>query len=219
MNPKASAKYHAIWKFHLPRRKLIGMSRINLSLLGISVIVVSLAGARSSSRTVETAATTWSRAAVQELYGAPVSEVYRTPQNLRVTASFASNGNLCRAAVAPDSDSGISDAQLKPVLDQLVPEKVRGEFKMGTFLDVTCLKLAKPENAGSRSTHRPELVIDPCKECSGVSDAYEHVNITKYGNTNEYTSVLIAFRQAECKELDGSSDKSPKSCCSTGGPD
>src|SRR5207237_37588 len=137
-------------------------------------------------------------------YGNPVSEVYRTSRNLTVTASFASNGNLCRAHIESDVDGGITDTQLNAVLDELAPKDVRGEFKLGTFLNVTCLKLLKPENATSNSSGKSamELAVDPCAECSGVSEDYERVDITKYGNTNQYSSAWITFHRPECKGLD-----------------
>ena len=140
------------------------------------------------------------RDTIQRLYGSPVSEIYRASHELKITASFASSGNLCRAHITSDADAGITDKQLNAALDELVPEDVRGKYKLGTFLDVTCLKLLKPENSLSNS--RGELVVDPCSECSGVSEDYERVNITKYGNTNQYSSVQITFQRPECKELD-----------------
>jgi hypothetical protein len=97
-------------------------------------------------------------------------------------------------------DTGITDEELDTVLNQLAPEDVRGKHKMSTFLDGTCLKLQKPESSTSRG--KPEVVVDPCAECSGVSDDYEKAKITKYGNTNEYGSVWISFKRPECKKLE-----------------
>lgn len=144
------------------------------------------------------------RDTVQRLYGRPVSEVYRTPQGLSVTASFASTGHLCRAHIRSDDASGITDEQLNAALEKLVPEGVRGKHKMSTFLDGTCLKARKAENSTSDSGGKPamEVTADPCAECSGVSQDYEQANITRYGNTNEYTSVWVTFHMPECKELD-----------------
>lgn len=117
-----------------------------------------------------------------------------------VTASFAAVGTLCRAHLQSDVGSGITDAELDPVLNELAPDDVRGEHKMSTFLDVTCVKVQKPEN--SNSSGKPELALDPCAECSGVSDDYERAKITRFGNTNEYSSVWISFDRPECKDLD-----------------
>jgi hypothetical protein len=163
-------------------------------------VILFLAVVQSSSSKLETPVTTKNRDTVQKLYGRPVSEVYRTSQNLTIKASFASNGNLCRAHIASEVDSGITDTQLSAVLDELAPEDIRGKYKLGTFLNITCLKFQKPENSPSSSSG--ELVVDPCSECSGVSEDYERVNITKYGNTNQYSSVHITFQRPECKALD-----------------
>jgi hypothetical protein len=141
---------------------------------------------------------------VERLYGTPVSEVYRTSQNLMISASFASNGNLCRAHIHSGVGGEITDKQLNAVLDELAPKEVRGEPKMDTFLNGTCIKLVEPKNSTSNSGGKPapEFVEDPCAECHGVSEDYEQVTITKYGNTNQYSSAWITFRRPECKESD-----------------
>jgi hypothetical protein len=171
---------------------------------GIAAFVIFLAAVLSSSSKAGTPARIQSRDAVEKLYGDPVSEVYQTSQNLTITASFGSDGNLCRARFKPDGGGEITDTELNAVLDELVPEDVRGVFRMSTFLDGTCLKLLKPEDSTPSEDGIPamKLAVDPCAECSGVSNDYERVNITRYGNTNEYTSVRITFHRPECKELD-----------------
>ena len=171
---------------------------------GMSALVVFLAVVQSSSSKPETPARIQNRDTVAGLYGHPVSEVYQTPRNLTITASFASNGNLCRAHIASDAGGEITDTQLNGILDELAPKDVRGEYKIGTFLNGTCLKLVKPENSKSHASRKSamELVVDPCAECSGVSEDYERVSITKYGNTNQYSSAWIIFHRPECKGLD-----------------
>jgi hypothetical protein len=160
-------------------------------------------GAPSSSSRSGARSTIQNRGTVQRLYGSPVSEVYRTPQDLNITASFASNGNLCRAHIQSDTASGITDGQLNAVLEKLAPESVLGKHKMSTFLNIICLKHEKTGNSTSDSGEKTAMdVADPCAECSGVSDDYEQANITRYGNTNEYSSVWITLRKPECKESD-----------------
>jgi len=189
-----------MWKFHQLQRKLLRMRLISF---GMAAFIVFLAAEQSSSPKFGTPAKIQKRDTVEKLYGNPVSEVYRVPQNLTITASFASTGNLCQAHIESDDEFGITDMQLNGVLDELAPEEVRGKHKLSTFLDGTCLKLLPPENSTSNSSGKPaEVAVDPCAECSGVSDDYERATITKYGNTNQYTSVRIAFRQPECKGLD-----------------
>jgi len=174
-------------------------------LFGIFAFVALLVVVPSRSSQSGTDAAIQNRDTVQRLYGRPVSEVYRTPQGLNVTASFASTGHLCRAHIRSDDTSGITDAQLNAVLEALAPKSVRGKYKMGTFLNITCLKARKGENSTLDSGGKPavEATVDPCAECSGVSEDYEHTNITRYGNANEYSSVWVIFHMPECKELDG----------------
>jgi hypothetical protein len=171
---------------------------------GISASILFLAAVQSSSSKAGTPARIQNRDTVERLYGNPVSEVYTTSQNLTITASFASDGNLCRAHIKSGVDDTITDAQLNAALDELAPKDVRGEFKIATFLDGTCLKLQKPEMSMSSPNGKPvmDLAVDACAECSGVSDDYEQATITKYGNTNQYSSVWISFHRAECKALE-----------------
>jgi hypothetical protein len=168
---------------------------------GTPALIVFLAVVQSSSSKAGTPARIQNRGTVERLYGDPVSEVYRTSHNLKITASFASGGNLCHADISSGEGDGITDAQLDAVLDKLTPKDVLGKHKLSTFLDVTCLK---PDSSTSNSSGKPatEFAEDPCAQCSGVSDDYERANITKYGNTNQYTSVQITFRRPECKGLD-----------------
>ena len=169
----------------------------------ISAFLLFLTEVQSGSSKLETLPVIKNREMVQRFYGSPVSEVYRTSQNLTITASFASNATLCRAHIGSNANAGITDTQLNAVLDELAPKNIRGEFKRGTFLNVTCLKVMKSENSSPDSSGKPpmEVTVDPCMECSGVSDDYERVNITRYGNTNQYSSVNLTFRQPECEGL------------------
>jgi hypothetical protein len=166
----------------------------------MSAILVFLAGGELSFLKLGATASNPNRDTVQKLYGSPVSEVFRSSQGVMINASFAPSGNLCGAHITSDANAGITDVQLNAVLNELVPEDVRGKYKLGTFLDITCIKLLKPENSPTNSSG--QLVVDPCAECSGVSEDYERVNITRYGNTNQYSSVQITFHRPECKRLD-----------------
>jgi hypothetical protein len=180
------------------QRKLLRM-RLLIS-FGMFICVPCLALAQSSSSEPAVPFKIQSRSTIQKLYGNPVSEVYRTPQHLTVTASFASGGNLCRAYIQYEGGGEITEGELAAILKELAPDNVRGKHTLSTFLDVTCIKLQKPANL--TSSGKPEVIVDPCAECSGVSDDYERTNITKYGNTNEYSSVRVNFIRPECKGLD-----------------
>ena len=161
-----------------------------VGLPGLFLLIAFLPTTRSNSSKPEASATVQNRETVHRLYGSPVREVYQASRNLTVTASFASNGDLCRASLRSGIDSGITDKELETALDKLAPKQARGEYKMGTFLNITCLK----------SDSAKRMVVDPCAECSGVSEDYERVKITKYGNTNQYSSVHVVFKGAECEE-------------------
>jgi hypothetical protein len=162
--------------------------------------VLILAVVQLSSSNSATPARIQTRNAIRKLYGTAISEDYRISHHLTATASFASGGNLCRAQIQSNVDTGITDAELDAVLNELAPDDIRGKHKMSTFLNVACLKLQQPES--SNSGGKPELAVDPCAQCSGVSDDYERATITRYGNTNQYSSVRISFNQPECKGLD-----------------
>jgi hypothetical protein len=166
-------------------------------------LIMFLALGQSSSSEFGAPARIQNREAVQTLYGSPLSEVYRTSQNLTITASFATDGSLCRTHIESGADIGITDSQLNAVVDELAPEDVRGKHKVSGFRNMTCLKRLKPENSTSEAKGKPSinLVVDPCRECSGVSDDYERVNITIIGNKNEYSYVNITFNGPECKDL------------------
>jgi hypothetical protein len=177
---------------------LLFMKRIISFNLFTCVLVLAVVQSSSSNSGIPAGIQT--RNTIRKLYGTAISEDYRISHHLTVTASFASGGNLCRAQIRSNVDTGITDAELDAVLNKLAPDDVRGKHKMSTFLNITCLKLQKPEDPNPSG--KPELAVDPCTECSGVSDAYERAEITRYGNTNQYSSVQISFNQPECKGSD-----------------
>jgi hypothetical protein len=170
---------------------------ISLGILPVVLLALVESGSSAESLKIQ------NRDSVQRFYGNPISEVYRTSQNLTVTASFATNGSLCTANLASMED-GITDSELNAVLDELAPEEVRGKHKLSTFLNMTCLKRLKPENLKTGPEGKPtiNLEVDPCAQCSGVSNDYERATITIFGNKNEYSSARIIFKRAECKNVD-----------------
>jgi hypothetical protein len=81
----------------------------------------------------------------------------------------------------------MKDAELDPVLEELTPKATRGKYLMGTFLDLSCMETDKSrELTGAYS-------------CGGVSEDYERVTITKWGNTNDYVSADIVYYHRGCK--------------------
>jgi hypothetical protein len=75
----------------------------------------------------------------------------------------------------------MTDKEVNTVLCEIVPTNERGNYKMGTFLNIICL----PDN-----------------DCAGVSEDYERLAITKIGSTNEYRYISILYHSAECRQLD-----------------
>jgi len=176
------------------------MRHLRFAFLGaIALVLLELA---QSSAPAQSVAHPQNRDMVQGLYGSPVSEVYRTPKSVTVTASFASSGDLCRADIR-GADETMTDEELNPVLEELAPKDARGRHKINTFLNFTCLKVVKAKNPTPNSGEKPatEVVPDVCSECGGVSEDYERVTITKLGNTNEYSSAHITYHRPECKSF------------------
>ncbi len=133
-----------------------------------------------------TIALTQNRSSLQDRYGGPVGEVYRTPSSLLITPTFAPNGTLCTAHIQADRRR-MKDAELNPVLEELAPKDARGKFVMGNFLEYTCIEINEVRE------------ITGATNCGGVRDDYERVTITKWGNTNDYNSADITYYRRGCK--------------------
>ena len=123
------------------------------------------------------------RADLRQHYGDAIGEVYRTSNHLTVIAYFDEDGHICREHIESESRGRrMTDKEVNTVLDEIAPRSERGNYKIGTFLNIVCL----PDN-----------------DCAGVIEDYERLAITKIGNTNEYRRyVSILYHSAECKQLD-----------------
>ena len=122
------------------------------------------------------------RADLRHHYGDAVGEVYCTSNHLTVTAYFDEHGNICREHIESENrGQRMTDKEVNTVLDEIAPKSDRGNYKIGTFLDVICL----PDN-----------------DCAGVSEDYERLAIMKIGSTNEYRYVSILYHSAECRQLE-----------------
>jgi hypothetical protein len=119
------------------------------------------------------------RTDLRQHYGDAIGDVYRTSNHLTVTAYFDEHGNICREHIESENRGRrMTDKEVNTVLDEIAPKSDRGNFKMGTFLNIICL----PDN-----------------DCAGVSEDYERLAITKIGSTNEYRYISIVYHSAECK--------------------
>jgi hypothetical protein len=94
------------------------------------------------------------RRLVKRLNGWSSIDVFEAAKELQQT------DDLCRAYIQSEDGGGIADSELDAVLNDLAPDQIRGKYKLGTFLDIICMKLQKPANAGPSS--EPELTVDPC---------------------------------------------------------
>ncbi len=122
------------------------------------------------------------RADLSQRYGTAIGEIYRTSNRLVITAYFDKDGNICREHIeSEDRGRRMTDEEVNTVLDEIAPKKERGNYIIGTFLNIICL----PDN-----------------DCAGVSEAYEHLGIQKIGSTNEYRYVSISYHSAECRQLE-----------------
>src|SRR5713226_6033603 len=100
---------------------------------------------------------------LRQHYGNAIGEVYRTSNHLLVTAYFDEHGNICREHIeSEDRGRRMTDKEVNTVLDEIAPKNERGNYKIGTFLNIICL----PDN-----------------DCAGVSENYERLTISKIGNT------------------------------------
>jgi hypothetical protein len=122
------------------------------------------------------------RSDLTQRYGNSIGEVYRTSNQLMVTAYFDRDGNICRERIESENRGRrMTDEEVNTVLDEIAPKNERGNYIMGTFLNIICV----PDN-----------------DCAGVSENYERLLITKTGDTNEYRYVSVSYHSAECRRLE-----------------
>ena len=134
--------------------------------------------------TLATLVLSQNRNALQDRYGSPVGDVYRTSNGLLIKPTFANN-TLCAVNITA-KDRKMKDAELKPILDELAPKDARGKYVMGTFLDYSCDEL---DDAGK---------LTEAYDCGGVSEDYERLNITKWGSTDDYGAADITYYRRGC---------------------
>jgi hypothetical protein len=81
----------------------------------------------------------------------------------------------------------MKEAQLDTALEELAPKDARGKYVIGTFLDFTCIETDNAEQ------------LSGAHSCGGVSEDYERLTITKWGNTNDYNSADVVYYRRGCK--------------------
>jgi hypothetical protein len=120
-----------------------------------------------------------SRDELRTLYGEPIGEVYRAGGDVILTTSRDAHRNICLLRIEHETRGRrLTDAELNTVLDKVAPKADRGDYVIGTFLNILC---------------------PPDSDCSGASEDYKRLAITKIGNTNEYRYVVIFYHRPECE--------------------
>lgn len=126
---------------------------------------------------------------LQERYGQPISETYRVRPGIAVSARYGASGHVCAIVVEPeqpqyplnDRKNTIGDyEQVAGILKELVPERERGKYVIGTFLDMVCLPL------------------DADTDCGGVEEDWEKLVIHRSGSSDRQHYATIRWKRDEC---------------------
>ena len=118
---------------------------------------------------------------LRKQYGEPISETYLVRPGTVATASYGASGHVCEIVVSPQRlwNSTFKSRQLTEIIDGIVPEKERGQYLMGTFVNATCL---------------------PTLDCNGTEGTWSKVNIYRNGGTDQEHYARIQWRRDECLE-------------------
>jgi hypothetical protein len=128
----------------------------------------------------------------RQRYGNPVSETFLIRPTIVVTARYGTSGNTCELVISPNEPGGmikrwpsseeIDYQLLGKIEDELVPKLERGEYKMGTFLDITCF----PED-----------------DCAGSQEDWENIVIYKNAGKTGAHYEVIRWNRDECGQKIG----------------
>jgi hypothetical protein len=126
---------------------------------------------------------------LHERYGQPILETYLVRPRIAAAVRYGASAHVCAITVYPEhprhplsspENSIGDDKQVAEVLSELVPEKERGKYLMGTFLDLAC----------------PGKDVD----CGGVEEDWEKLTIHRMGNSYAEHYAAIHWKRDECKE-------------------
>jgi hypothetical protein len=113
-------------------------------------------------------------------YGEPVSETFKVRPGIVVTVTYGTAGHITELLITPQTtdliksrNALLNKADVKAIIDQLVPSSRRCKFVIGEFVNLNCL----PEN-----------------DCVGVDEDYERLTIY-YNSTAEEGKVHYAVVQ------------------------
>lgn len=105
---------------------------------------------------------------------------YCTPEMLVYRTATAKNGMVCQVRIESQfKGQHITESQMNTALNEVAPAEDKGKYVSAGFLNLLC----PPEN------------------CSGVSEDYERMRITKIGSTNNYNYALVSYRRDECEKI------------------
>ncbi|MFZ3215067.1 MAG: hypothetical protein WA192_03315 [Candidatus Acidiferrales bacterium] len=129
--------------------------------------------------------------ALRRRYGKPISEAFLVRAGVAVTATYGASGETCSLMIEPRETLGRSVKPESPIIEEklleeiskeLVPEEDRGKYKMGTFLDITCL----PDN-----------------DCAGVQEDWTKLVIYRNSGEKGTRYETIKWKRAECRPAPG----------------
>ncbi len=129
---------------------------------------------------------------LQERYGQPISETYLVRPGIVISAHYGASGHACAVIVKPERPNHLPDSlknttgqdvQVVGILAELVPEKERGKYVMGTFLHLAC------------SSSDTDIV------CGGVEEDWEKVVILRSGNNKSQQYATIQWKRDECHDI------------------
>jgi len=99
-------------------------------------------------------------------------------QGISVTVTYRPDGRVAELLISPrilfdikSRNNTLSQAEVKAVVDELVPRSERGKFQIGEFVNMICL----PEN-----------------DCGGTSENYEKVTIYYNAGTEGRVAYAVA---------------------------
>jgi len=124
---------------------------------------------------------------LRKKYGEPVSETFVVQSGITVTVSYDEKGRAKEMLLAPQLSSDLIKSKQKPInydvlrkaIDELVPKKERGEYLIGTFLNITCL---------------------PTNDCYGSSEDYEKLVIYYNAGKDGANYAVIQWKKEKSEK-------------------
>ncbi|MFZ0521069.1 MAG: hypothetical protein WAL95_08605 [Candidatus Acidiferrales bacterium] len=123
---------------------------------------------------------------LRQRYGKPLSEIFLVRPGVAVSATYGPSGETCSLKIEPIDSVGttvkpkspiIEEQLLQEINEELVPEKERGEYIMGTFLNIICL---------------------PDDDCAGVQEDWGQLVIYRNSGEKGTRYEQIKWNRAEC---------------------